>query len=139
MTQPFQVSALVALAESGPGHWPPRPTFAFIDQPWVAQALCAQVDYEIFFPEVGSSSPRDAKKVCMGCDVRGECLEYALTHDEFGIWGGLTARERRKLHPPVPVVRTIPCLVPGCPNFFATELGRDRHVRRSPTHVKRAS
>jgi WhiB family redox-sensing transcriptional regulator len=33
----------------------------------------------------------------VGCDVRGECLEYALEHDErFGIWGGLSERERRK-------------------------------------------
>ena len=43
-------------------------------------------------------STREAKKVCLGCDVRGECLEYALQHDErFGIWGGLSERERRKL------------------------------------------
>ena len=33
-----------------------------------------------------------------GCDVRAECLEYALANDErFGIWGGLSERERRKL------------------------------------------
>ena len=37
-------------------------------------------------------------KVCVGCDVRSECLEYALANDErFGIWGGLSERERRKL------------------------------------------
>ena len=42
--------------------------------------------------------PREAKRVCLTCDVRGECLEYALAHDErFGIWGGLSERERRKL------------------------------------------
>ena len=40
----------------------------------------------------------EAKKVCVSCDVRGECLEYALEKDErFGIWGGLSERERRKL------------------------------------------
>ena len=39
-----------------------------------------------------------AKKVCTGCEVRAECLEYALAHDErFGIWGGLSERERRRL------------------------------------------
>ena len=36
--------------------------------------------------------------MCLTCDVRDECLEYALQHDErFGIWGGLSERERRKL------------------------------------------
>ena len=41
---------------------------------------------------------RDAKKICTGCDVRAECLSYALSNDErFGIWGGLSERERRRL------------------------------------------
>jgi WhiB family redox-sensing transcriptional regulator len=64
---------------------------------WQERALCAQTDPEAFFPEKGGST-REAKKVCAGCEVRGECLEYALAHDErFGIWGGLSERERRKL------------------------------------------
>ena len=64
---------------------------------WQERALCAQTDPEAFFPEKGGST-REAKKVCVGCDVRSECLEYALEHDErFGIWGGLSERERRKL------------------------------------------
>ena len=64
---------------------------------WHERALCAQTDPEAFFPEKGGST-REAKKVCTGCEVRGECLEYALEHDErFGIWGGLSERERRKL------------------------------------------
>ncbi len=67
------------------------------DEQWQERALCAQTDPEAFFPEKGGST-RDAKKVCVGCDVRSECLEYALAHDErFGIWGGLSERERRKL------------------------------------------
>lgn len=64
---------------------------------WQERALCAQTDPEAFFPEKGGST-REAKKVCTRCDVRAECLEYALAHDErFGIWGGLSERERRKL------------------------------------------
>jgi WhiB family transcriptional regulator, redox-sensing transcriptional regulator len=64
---------------------------------WQERALCAQTDPEAFFPEKGGST-REAKKVCVGCEVRGECLEYALANDErFGIWGGLSERERRKL------------------------------------------
>lgn len=64
---------------------------------WQERALCAQTDPEAFFPEKGGST-REAKRICSGCDVRAECLEYALAHDErFGIWGGLSERERRRL------------------------------------------
>ena len=64
---------------------------------WQGDALCAQTDPEAFFPEKGGST-RDAKKICGSCEVRGECLDYALQNDErFGIWGGLSERERRKL------------------------------------------
>ena len=64
---------------------------------WQDRALCAQTDPEAFFPEKGGST-REAKKVCRGCEVRAECLEYALEHDErFGIWGGLSERERRRM------------------------------------------
>ncbi|WP_313815117.1 WhiB family transcriptional regulator [Citricoccus sp.] len=64
---------------------------------WQVDALCAQTDPEAFFPEKGGST-RDAKKVCSACTVRSECLEYALGNDErFGIWGGLSERERRRL------------------------------------------
>ncbi|MDV6011558.1 WhiB family transcriptional regulator [Haloechinothrix sp. LS1_15] len=67
------------------------------EQDWQERALCAQTDPEAFFPEKGGST-REAKRICQGCEVRAECLEYALAHDErFGIWGGLSERERRKL------------------------------------------
>jgi WhiB family redox-sensing transcriptional regulator len=67
------------------------------EQDWQERALCAQTDPEAFFPEKGGST-REAKKGCLSCEVRAECLEYALAHDErFGIWGGLSERERRKL------------------------------------------
>ncbi len=64
---------------------------------WQSDSLCAQTDPEAFFPEKGGST-RDAKKICGSCEVRTHCLEYALENDErFGIWGGLSERERRKL------------------------------------------
>ena len=67
------------------------------DAGWQERGLCAQTDPEAFFPEKGGST-REAKKVCLTCEVRQECLEYALGNDErFGIWGGLSERERRKL------------------------------------------
>lgn len=65
--------------------------------PWQAFALCAQIDSEIFFPDKGESTV-PAKRVCMACEVRTECLEYALRNAErFGIWGGKSERERRKI------------------------------------------
>jgi WhiB family redox-sensing transcriptional regulator len=64
---------------------------------WQERALCAQTDPEAFFPEKGGST-REAKRVCLSCEVRAECLEYALAKDErFGIWGGLSERERRRV------------------------------------------
>ena len=69
-----------------------------VEEPdWQERALCAQTDPEAFFPEKGGST-REAKRICSGCEVRAECLDYALAHDErFGIWGGLSERERRRL------------------------------------------
>jgi WhiB family transcriptional regulator, redox-sensing transcriptional regulator len=67
------------------------------DPEWQEKALCAQTDPEAFFPEKGGST-REAKRICLGCEVRDACLEYALANDErFGIWGGLSERERRRL------------------------------------------
>lgn len=64
---------------------------------WQERALCAQTDPEAFFPEKGGST-REAKRICLGCEVKDKCLDYALAHDErFGIWGGLSERERRRL------------------------------------------
>jgi WhiB family redox-sensing transcriptional regulator len=64
---------------------------------WQERALCSQTDPEAFFPEKGGST-QDAKRICARCEVRSDCLEYALVHHEtFGIWGGLSERERRKL------------------------------------------
>ena len=68
------------------------------DEQWREQALCAQADTgDVFFPEKGSSTA-DAKAICRRCPVTTDCLEYALANDErFGVWGGLSERERRRL------------------------------------------
>jgi WhiB family redox-sensing transcriptional regulator len=64
---------------------------------WQDEANCLGVDPDLFFPERGAST-REAKEVCRGCVVRLDCLEYALVNGEkFGIWGGLSERERRRL------------------------------------------
>lgn len=64
---------------------------------WRENALCAQVDNDIFFPEKGGST-KDAKTLCKECPVRVACLSWALDNDEkYGIWGGHSERERHKL------------------------------------------
>ena len=64
---------------------------------WQDLANCLGVDPDLFFPERGAST-REAKEVCRGCVVREDCLEYALANGEkFGIWGGLSERERRRI------------------------------------------
>lgn len=64
---------------------------------WQLLANCLGVDPDLFFPERGAST-KEAKAVCQGCVVREECLEYAIAHGEkFGIWGGLSERERRRI------------------------------------------
>jgi WhiB family redox-sensing transcriptional regulator len=66
-------------------------------EPWYAKASCMGVDPDLFFPERGAST-REAKNVCKECPVKGQCLDYALkTGERFGIWGGTSERERRKL------------------------------------------
>lgn len=67
------------------------------EETWQDRAVCAQTDPEAFFPEKGGST-REAKRLCTTCEVRAECLEYALGNDErFGIWGGMSERERRAM------------------------------------------
>ena len=72
-----------------------------IDEPeeagWQLEANCLGVDPDLFFPERGAST-KEAKAVCKGCVVREDCLEFALQNGEkFGIWGGLSDRERRRI------------------------------------------
>lgn len=64
---------------------------------WVDEALCAQVDTEMFFPgQFDSVDP--AKRVCQTCPVRLECLQYALQNPDIdGVWGGTSKRERTRM------------------------------------------
>ena len=64
---------------------------------WFVDAGCRGVDPDLFFTERGEHTG-DAKAVCAECPVRVECLELALsTREKFGIWGGASERERRKM------------------------------------------
>lgn len=67
------------------------------DLAWQDLANCRGADPDLFFPERGAST-RTAKGICRECSVRTECLEFAIVSSEkFGIWGGLSERERRKI------------------------------------------
>ena len=92
MTAPARVEVIGWQSEV-PGWNLPDPG----ETEWQDQALCAQTDPELFFPEKGGGS-RDAKRICRQCPVRAECLEYALAHDErFGVWGAMTVSDRDRL------------------------------------------
>lgn len=69
---------------------------------WRSQSSCSDQDPELFFP-IGTTGPAveqadAAKRICAGCNVREECLEFAIaSNQDAGIWGGLTEDERRTL------------------------------------------
>lgn len=72
---------------------------------WRAAAACRGVDPDLFHPVRNASEPLRpvelaAKRVCAGCPVRSDCLDFALvTGQEVGVWGGLAEPERRALRP----------------------------------------
>jgi WhiB family redox-sensing transcriptional regulator len=68
---------------------------------WQYKGLCRKVDPEVFFPPDSERGPKrlrrelDAKRYCQSCPVLTQCREHALQmHEPYGIWGGMTARER---------------------------------------------
>lgn len=67
-----------------------------LDTDWAAQAACRTTDPDTLF--VQGAAQNRAKAICVGCNVRTECLADALDNRvEFGVWGGMTERERRAL------------------------------------------
>jgi WhiB family redox-sensing transcriptional regulator len=107
---------------------------------WTLWADCQYADPEAFFVEQGGSV-RPAKRICAGCPVKAECLEYALEHDEkFGIWGGLSERERRRIKSQrlTPVLRPLLCASGRHPKNGpgrCADCKRERDLERSKTRV----
>jgi Transcription factor WhiB len=90
MTAEYASSELPPRGRAGPGRG------------WRARAACRGVDPELFFPAAERGPVRAvqvaaAKAVCAGCPVRTECLAEALARIPYGIAGGLTENERRRL------------------------------------------
>lgn len=74
-----------------------RAALALDSLEWQDQANCKGANADLFFPERGAST-RAAKAICRECQVRDACLEFAITTGEkFGIWGGMSERERRRV------------------------------------------
>lgn len=63
---------------------------------WMERANCKGVDTQAFYPSDGDFAV-EAIRACLGCDVRAECLDYALVNNEQGIWGGTSQRERARM------------------------------------------
>lgn len=60
-------------------------------------AACKGSEPELFFPGRGESC-EVARKICEGCEVRKECLDFALkNHIREGVWGGMSERQRKRL------------------------------------------
>ena len=65
---------------------------------WLEKGRCKGADPEIFYPDDDEDDGIDAKVICAMCPVRETCLEHAITaREKVGVWGGYTARERRRL------------------------------------------
>ncbi len=78
---------------------PPASPFSHPSQPWYGQAACRGTDVEVFFVEAGNHRFPDwsqALRFCRNCPVREECLEAGI-NEEYGIWGGVTANQRKEL------------------------------------------
>ena len=66
------------------------------NEDWAAKGICHQVRPDELF--VRGAAQNRAKQLCAGCPVRTECLSEALDNEiEWGVWGGMTERERRSL------------------------------------------
>ena len=81
---------------------PQPPATQIPSRDWMAQALCAQIDPDLWYPDPGDAhAAQTAAAVCHTCPVRADCLDYAMAteaqQDRHGVWGGLTPTARNRL------------------------------------------
>lgn len=75
------------------------------DRTWASEGRCRELDPDGFF--VQGADQQKVKVLCHACPVRAECLADALDNRiEFGVWGGMTERERRRLLREHPRIRS---------------------------------
>jgi WhiB family redox-sensing transcriptional regulator len=95
------------------------------DQTWAARAACKAVAPDELF--VRGAAQRMARTLCFGCPVRMECLADALdSQAPFGVWGGLTERERRALLRRYPDVTSWSARLRDDDDAFIAELRAER-------------
>lgn len=105
--------------------WSIRNAFGiYAPGPWTQEALCAQADPDVFFPDRGQS-PIQAKLICRSCPVQVECADYAINSPTplHGVWGGMGEHERRK-------IRRSEGIRDQVVEEHGTEAGAKRHERR---------
>lgn len=104
------------------------------DQTWAARALCADCPPDQLF--VQGAAQREVRSLCYSCPVRLECLADALdSRASFGVWGGLTERERRAMLRSYPEVTSWETWLREADNELAAEL-RTKHTPHVLAHVR---
>lgn len=104
------------------------------DQSWVAKALCANSEPDASF--VQGAAQRQVRLRCLQCEVRLECLADALQSEaNFGVWGGLTERERRAMLRHYTTVENWRVWLESSPDPLAAEI-RAAKVSRVLAHVR---
>ena len=96
------------------------------DVAWMKAANCLRVDPDLFHQDewtkrrgLPAEVPADVAPICGACDVRLTCLDWALEHDEFGVWGGTTRQQRDAMKRPI-----VRAKCPACQsaNLFRSQL-----------------
>lgn len=64
---------------------------------WAERASCRGLPDDSFFPPDNGRVPAITQRICDQCPVNLECLSWGLRHDEMGIWGGMTQKQRRQI------------------------------------------
>lgn len=105
---------------------------------WRYWAACLEVDPELFHPAKGKPAA-PAKMICADCVVAFECLEFALAHEmTFGVWGGLSERERRRLHRAIPKVKK-PVLINPDPRPVTEKMTAARRANIAKARIAQAA
>lgn len=110
------------------------------NEAWKQLGNCRGMNPDLFFPNTGIPTTA-AKKVCAGCVVRDDCLEYALVNAlKFGVFGGKSERERRKLRRDRNAARamTVTDMEPGDPRH-GTVSGYNQRCRCEPCRAAKAA
>lgn len=104
-------------------------TAHLLEQDWTAYGRCSGEQPDTLF--VSGAAQRQARILCAECPVRVDCLVDALDHRvPFGVWGGMTERERRALLRTRPDVESWREVVESEPDLVAPLVRRGRAVRR---------